>query len=79
MKDEVLSKLYKNTKKCPSCKKIHTGIILENGLIRLSCGVVTNADKRWRKEKNVRVWSNNPVINSSYSSQAPSGDVSSLQ
>ena len=47
MDNLTLSKLYMNFKKCPRCRRVEQGILLDNGLIRLPCGVTTNADRRW--------------------------------
>lgn len=51
MNNEILSKVYTNTKLCPHCKRLEMGIVLDNGLIRLNCGTLTNADLKWHTDK----------------------------
>ena len=52
MENKILSKLYKNTKFCPYCKRKEMGIVQSNGTIRLPCGTTTNADRKWHMTKN---------------------------
>ena len=55
MDNPTLARLYKNTKFCPVCKRIETGIVRENGLISLPCGTNVSADKKWHSKGDMQV------------------------